>query len=135
MIYDIQILVIILIGFEYFEFFWQKGDTFKAYFQTLSMQYDRGVVYFISLHPSFFFILFCIFALNLESFFLFTIALVKATDIFLKLSLLHKLEQRLPLGNFSPLFQNDFPLSTFTRLMPLILYSFSFYLCLLGTMT
>lgn len=125
---NVENLFIFIVFFEFFEFFWQGGDTLKQFIQNLLHVYQKGIVLFIFLHPSFFFVLFCVFALNLKSPILLVIAIFKFADICFKISLLNRLNNHLPLGNFEAIFENDYPLSTWVKLMPLIMYSTSFYL-------
>ncbi len=127
---DIQNLLICLILCELFEFIWQKGNSFSEYLETLLNAYNRGLIYFICLHPSFFFMLFCIFGLNLSQEVLLVMATFKFVDIGFKISLLHRVQNRLDLGSFSPLLEQDFPLSNLAKLTPAIIYVmlFSFFL-------
>lgn len=123
----------LLIGFitcEFFEFFWQKGDTLKEYMQNLLNTYQNGVIFFICLHPSLFFILFCIFTLNITNPLLFIIGFLKFADVGFKISLLDKLYNNLPLGNFEVVFKQDYPLSVGMRLIPFMLYVSIFFLVL-----
>ncbi len=129
---NMQHLLICLILCELFEFFWQKGDTFRAYIQNLLDVYNKGLIYFICLHLSFFFMLFCIFGLHLSQGALLVMVSFKFVDIGFKISLLNKLQNRLDLGNFTPLFEQDFPLSNFVKLTPLVIYVALFSIFLLN---
>ncbi len=127
---DFQYLLIGLILCEVFEFVWQKGDTFKSYIQNLFYMYKDGLLFFILLHPSFFFILYCIFGLGFESGILYLIAIFKFFDIGTKLSVLKKLDAKEDLGEFAVMFRNDFKMTNAIKLTPMLIYVGSFYLFL-----
>lgn len=128
---NIQNLLLLMICFEFLEFFWQKGEDIKSYMQNLLHIYKNGVIPFACLHVSFFFILFCIFALDIKSPILFLIAIFKYLDISLKISLLNRLTKNLPLGNFGIIFENDYPISIWIKLFPLAIYTTIFYIALM----
>lgn len=127
---DLEFLIIALIVCELFEFFWQKGDTLKEFMQILLEKYNRGVIFFISLHPTLFFILYCIFTLNISNPIIYTIAFLKFADIGFKILLLDKLQNNKPLGSHSILFKEDYNLSFKIKIAPLIMYVSSFFLAL-----
>lgn len=127
---NIQNLLLLMICFEFLEFFWQKGEDIKSYMQNLLRVYQNGVIPFACLHVSFFFILFCIFALDIKSPILLLIAIFKYLDISFKISLLNRLTKNLPLGNFKPILEINYPLSTITKLIPLVIYTTIFYISL-----
>ncbi len=132
MIYQTQNLFIFLILLELFEFFWQKGDNLKEFIQNLFKIYEKSVIFFISLHLSFFFIIFCIFGLNLNSLALYFIALAKFLDICFKIFLLDKIEKNLSLGEFEMLIRHEYPLSIPMKLIPLFTYGSIFYFYVLN---
>ncbi len=130
MIYPIFDLTLTLVAFELFEYFWQKGDSFRAYIGNLLSVYDKSLLLFISLHPSFYFMLYCIFVLKINSFLVFGIAVVKFFDIYTKIAFVKKLSNGEDLGEFEFMVREDVKLSKAIKLLPCLLYSLSFYIAL-----
>lgn len=120
-------LLFFMIFFELFEYFWQKGNDIKSYFITLYKTYIKGVVVFSIFHPSFIFMLFCIFCLGYENIIFYFIALFKAFDICFKIFILHKLQNKQSLGQFSYIFTENFSISNNAKLIPLVFYVSLFY--------
>ncbi len=131
MLYEMESLFIIFICLELFEFFWQKGDSIREFVQNLFSIYDTSLIFFISLHVSFFFVLFCIFALNMTSGILFFIAFFKFADISTKIYILHKIQNAQPLGEIEFILKTNYPLSNTIKLIPLFIYGISFYTSLI----
>ncbi len=123
-------LFICMVLVEAFEFFWQKGESIREYMQNLFNIYQKGVIYFASLHASFIFILFCIFGLNLTSFYAYLIASIKFFDIAFKIHLLNRIDKGLPLGGYEEIITQDAKLSNMSKLISSSTYLFLFYLAL-----
>lgn len=123
-------LIITLFLFEIFELFWQKGNTLYAYINSLLFYYKKSAILFFALHPSFYFILFCIVVLHLKSTLLIIIAMVKGVDIVFKASILNRIDNNLPLNTYEVLLAEDKPLPLALKISPLLIYVALFYFAL-----
>lgn len=121
-------LLIILIFLEAFEIYWQKGRSTHQYIGSLLALYRRNIVLFIAYHPSFYFVLFCMMALENYSFGAFFLAGLKCLDVVFKLLLLDRLANEKHLGAYAPLVQTNQPFPWAMKLTPLVLYPTLFYL-------
>lgn len=123
----LQLCFFILILLELFELFWQKGSTFRKYLVSLFYFYQKSVLLFICMHPSFYFMLFCIILFQSTSPLALFIVGVKMIDIAFKLTLLDRLINHKPLGFFAPLASEDYPLPFGLKLFPVVLYPALFF--------
>lgn len=118
----------ILVFLEVFELFWQKGHNFREYIANLFHHYQKGVIVFILLHPSFYFALYAQFSFNNFSLTASILTLLKAADLSFKLSLMDKIYHKKHLGAFLPLFKSNFPISPLMKASGLMLYPSLFYI-------
>lgn len=123
----LETCVIMLFFLELFELYWQRGNTFRQYLISLFYFYKKSVILFISLHPSFYFVIFSMMLFNNTSFLATSIIIVKMLDIGFKLTLLDRLSNEKPLGFFAPLANADYPLPFGLKLIPALLYPLFFY--------
>lgn len=121
-------LLYVLICLEIFEYLWQKGETLQEYLQALYARYQKGVILFACMHPSFIFMLFCIFALHINSPIIIFIAAIKCMDIVLKISLLQKIDTNQNDLILTNILKQNPPLSTLVKILPMIIYSILFYI-------
>lgn len=121
-------LLTCIILLELFEFFWQKGDTIKEYMQSLMNAFQRGTIFFISLHPSFFFVLFTIFTLNIKSPFLLAVGVLKFVDIGFKIYVLDRMNKGIEV--YQNIFKENIKLSTISKILSSVLYISLFYLAI-----
>lgn len=115
---------------ELFEFFWQKGNSLKDYMQSLLNAFQKSTILFICLHPSFFFVLFCIFALNIKSPFLLAIGGLKFFDIGFKIYILDRVSKGMPLGIYKDMFNENINISNMSKILSSAFYVFLFYLAI-----
>ncbi len=122
-----EFFLIILIFLEIFEIFWQRGKNFREYVTNLFYFYKKGVIIFILLHPTLYFIMFAQIALQNYSFLASLLVLIKIFDIGFKISLMDKIYNNKDLGSFETLLKTDYPLSTGIKGAGLIIYSTIFF--------
>ncbi len=122
-----DLYLLLLICLELFEVFWQRGDTFREYVKNLYSYYERGVLLFILLHPSFFFMLFICIKYENYSFLATVMIVLKALDISVKISLLDKLYNKKDLGIFEVMIKENYPLPFSYKLIGVFLYPVLFY--------
>lgn len=117
-----------MILLELFEFSWQKGSNLQDYMQSLLNAFSKSIIFFILLHPSFLFVLYVIFGLNINSPLLLLIGGLKFFDIGFKIHILDKISKGLPLGAYQDMFNSNINISNSTKLTSSILYVSLFYL-------
>ncbi|MBE0496023.1 MAG: hypothetical protein IBX45_06405 [Campylobacterales bacterium] len=121
-------LLCALILFESFEVMWQQGHSTRRYIATLLQVYSRSVFLFIALHPSFYFVIFCMMYFNVYTSLAWLIVGIKGIDIIVKLVFLDRLATHKHLGVYAPLVSVDQGFPWMMKLLPLLLYSALFYL-------
>ncbi len=119
--------LLIFILLEFFEIYWQRGNNFREYIKNLFNYYQKGVILFISLHPTLYFILFA--QISLQNYNLLTsfLIFVKILDIGFKISLMDKIQNSRDLGTFKVLIETNQPLSIGLKFVGLIFYSTLFF--------
>jgi hypothetical protein len=124
-----QVIFIIYISCELFELFYvQKGETVSSYILNLSRLYERGIVYFLCMHPSFYAAIFAAIYFNNFSFLIMLLIILKASDIILKLILLDKIAKAEPLGIFAQMLERDIPLNFPLKAAVTLFYAVIFYI-------
>ncbi|WP_024954274.1 hypothetical protein [Sulfurospirillum arcachonense] len=124
---NIQLFLIILIFLEIFELFWQRGKNFRDYVGNLFYFYKKGVIFFILLHPSLYFVIFAQMSFQNYSFLSSLLILIKFLDISFKMSLMDKIYKKKDLGAFAPLLKANYPLSIGIKGAGLIIYPTIFF--------
>ena len=119
---------IILFSLELFELFWQRGSTLFEYIRSLLRIYQKSIVLFLFLHPSFYFMLFCLVLFNTESTLFLSMLIMKMIDIAMKIQLLDRLIYNKPLGFFEPMAKANQALPLGVKVLPAFLYSSIFYI-------
>jgi small-conductance mechanosensitive channel len=123
----VGLLLLLLIFLEVFEIFWQRGKSFKEYVENLFWFYKKGIIIFILLHPTLYFVMFAQILLQNWSFLASLLVLVKVFDVGFKISLMDKIYNNKDLGSFKSLMEVDFPISMSIKGIGLILYSLLFF--------
>ncbi|MDR2635516.1 MAG: hypothetical protein LBC08_01670, partial [Campylobacteraceae bacterium] len=126
---DFQSIFVIYIICELFELFYtQKGDTLSVYITNLLGLYERGIVRFLCMHPSFYAAIFAAIYLNNFSFLIAGLIIIKAFDIILKLMLLDRIVKVKPLGIFAQMIERDIPLNFSLKMALTLFYAVIFYI-------
>jgi hypothetical protein len=121
-------LLCALIFFEFFEVVWQQGHSTRRYIATLLQVYSRSIFLFIALHPSFYFVIFCMMYAHVYTPLAWLLVSIKGLDIVVKLVFLDRLATHKHLGVYAPLVNVDQGFPWMMKLIPLVLYSILFYL-------
>ncbi|MBN2964671.1 hypothetical protein JWV37_07755 [Sulfurospirillum sp. T05] len=121
-------LLLALVFFELFEVLWQQGRSTRQYLTTLLRVYQRHILLFIALHPSFYFVLLCMMLFNAYTFAAWLLLGIKGVDIVIKLLFLDRLSQHKDLGPYGVLVWTDQPFPLILKLVPLAIYVVLFYL-------
>lgn len=124
---QISFFLMMLIFLEIFELLWQKGATFQEYLKNLFYFYNKGAMFFILLHPTFYFSLFCQMLFDNYSVLATLLTLIKFFDITFKISLMDKLYKNKDLGFFKEAVQENLPLPKYLKSSGLILYPILFF--------
>ncbi len=124
---DIQFFLITLIFLEIFEVYWQQGKSFRNYISNLFFFYKKGVMIFILLHPTLYFIMFAQISFQNYSFLASLLVIIKILDIGLKISLMDRIYNKKDLGSFEALIKADYPLSLGIKSAGLIIYPTIFF--------
>ena len=80
--------IVLMIIFELYEASWQKSSTFKGMIENILKRYQKGQINFFLSHPSYWYILFVVFKLNILNFWITVILFLKTIDIVFKLWLI-----------------------------------------------
>jgi len=107
--------------------YWQKGKSFRAYVDNLFFFYKKGVIVFILLHPTLYFILFAQIAFQNYSFLISLLIIIKILDIGFKITLMDKIYNNKDLGAFKMMLEADYPISLGIKGTGLIIYSTLFF--------
>jgi len=124
---NIQLFLLMLICLEIFEIFWQRGRSFRDYIDNLFYFYKKGVIVFILLHPSLYFVIFSQIVFQNTSLLASLLVLIKFFDIGFKISLMDKIYNNRDLGSFKTLLEADYPLSMGIKGAGLIIYPILFF--------
>ena len=81
-------LIIIMIILELIEAHLQKAETLKEMIEKLYLYYDKSVFLFFIIHPTFYFVLFVSFYLDILDFYIVAILTIKTFDMFFKIELI-----------------------------------------------
>ena len=124
---EVKLSLLILIFLELFEFSWQKGTNFQEYVKNLFSFYNRGVILFILLHPTLYFVIFVQMYFDNFSLLATSITLIKVLDIGTKISFMDKLYNKKKLGDFEVLLKENYAIPLPFKMLGLILYPTLFF--------
>jgi len=127
MLSSAQLFLLILISLEIFEIFWQRGTNFREYIENLFHFYKKGIILFISLHPSLYFILFAQIVLQNYNILTSILIFIKIVDIGFKISLMDKIQNSKDLGPFKTVIETNYPMPLGLKSIGLIFYSTLFF--------
>lgn len=121
---DIISLFFIFIAIEIFESNWQKSDSLYGVIYNNYKVYKKSILFFFFLNPSFIYSIFLVIYLHNNSFLMLSIIGVKFLDISLKLNIMKKIDENLPLENVMPNIKMGF----LFRYLNVIIYPLTFIL-------
>ncbi|TLP37088.1 hypothetical protein [Arcobacter arenosus] len=119
---DFLSLFLIFIALELFESNWQKSDTLHGVLYNNYSIYQKGIIYFFLLNPSFIYSIFLVIFLQNNGFLMLSIVGLKFLDIAFKLNLLTKMAQGVDLQEIMPNIQMNF----IFRYMNALIYPLTF---------
>jgi len=120
---DFLSLFLIFIALELFESNWQKSDTLHGVLHNNYSIYQKGIIYFFLLNPSFIYSIFLVIFLQNNGFLMLSIVGLKFLDIAFKLNLLTKMSQGIDLQEIMPNIQMNF----IFRYMNALIYPITFF--------
>lgn len=115
----ILILFFVFIAFELYETVWQKSQSFLELLGKNYYFYKKGIFTYLSMNPSFFYVIFLIFALGFDDFWMYSILVIKFIDIVFKIFLMQKIEKN---ENIDMLLNEDLKLNVVLRYLNTIIY-------------
>ncbi|MCK9161204.1 MAG: hypothetical protein RBQ81_04130 [Arcobacteraceae bacterium] len=115
----ILILFFVFIAFELYETVWQKSQSFLELLEKNYYFYKKGIFTYLSMNPSFFYVIFLIFALGFDDFWMYSILVIKFIDIVFKIFLMQKIEKN---ENIDMLLNEDLKLNVVLRYLNTIIY-------------
>lgn len=118
----IEQFFIILVILEIFEISWQKGKNFRDYISSLFSFYKKGVIFFILLHPTLYFVIFAQITLQNYSFLASSLVIIKFLDLSFKISLMDKIYNNKNLGSFEPLLKGNYNIPAGFKFIGIIIY-------------
>ena len=119
--------LIILIFLEFFEISWQKGKNFRDYVSNLFGYYKKGIIFFMLLHPTLYFILFAQMSLQNYSVLASILVMIKVVDVGFKISLMDKIYNKKDLGSFEPLLKENYDIPSGMKLLGIVIYPTLFF--------
>jgi hypothetical protein len=119
---DFLSLFLIFIALELFESNWQKSDTLHGVLYNNYSIYQKGIIYFFLLNPSFIYSIFLVIFLQNNGFLMLSIVGLKFLDIAFKLNLLTKMAQGVDLQEIMPNIQ----MNLIFRYMNALIYPITF---------
>lgn len=120
-IYIVLISVFILL--EIFESNWQKAPTLHGVMYNNYAMYQKSVLFYFLINPTFIYSLFLSFYLNLFNFWMSSIIVIKFIDIAFRLHIISKLTKGFELNEFIPI---DINMNNVYRYLNVIIYPLSF---------
>jgi len=119
--------LIILICLEIFEISWQKGENFRDYISNLFGFYKKGIIFFLLLHPTLYFILFAQISLQNYSIIASILVMIKVIDVGFKISLMDKIYNNRDLGSFELLLKENYNIPVGMKFLGILLYPILFF--------
>lgn len=124
---EVQLFLLMLIFFELFELFWQKGTNFRDYITNLFYFYKKGIILFILLHPTLYFIIFAQIAFENYNTLAIFLIIIKILDLGFKINLMDKVFNEKNLGSFEPLLKQNYKIPLMLKSGGLIIYPTIFF--------
>ena len=124
---EVQLFLLMLIFLEIFELFWQKGTNFRDYVKNLFYFYKKGIIFFILLHPTLYFIIFAQIAFQNYSILTTLLIIIKILDVVFKIHLMDKIFNKKDLGSFELLLKQNYKIPYMWKTAGLIIYPTIFF--------
>lgn len=119
----ILFLFFLFIALELFEVNWQKSDTLYGIIYNNYLLYQKSLFTFFIFNPTFFYALFLLVYLNIDSMLLIAIAVIKFIDIVFKISMMKKLSNGERMEDIMPM---NAKMSFLFRYMNVLVYPVTF---------
>ncbi|MCK5111180.1 MAG: hypothetical protein KAQ94_06635 [Arcobacteraceae bacterium] len=126
---ELFIFIIIFAGLEVFESNWQKADTFYGVIKNNYIVYQKSLLLYFFLNPTFIYTLFLSFYLNNFTFWMSSIIVLKFADISFRLHLMQKIDKDEPLSDIIPI---DMSMNNYLRYINVVIYPLCFIFANLG---
>ena len=120
-------LFFLFVALELFEANWQKSDTLYGVIYNNFLVYQKSLFTFFILNPTFFYVLFLTIYLQLDSFLMYTILIVKFADVAFKISMMKKLSEGKKLEDVMPV---NVKMGFLYRYMNVLIYPLTFLFAL-----
>lgn len=124
---EVQFFLVMLIFLEFFELFWQKGSNFQEYIKNLFYFYKKGIILFILLHPTLYFIIFTQITFQNYTLLASFLVVLKFLDIGFKISIMDKIFDNKDLGSFEPMLVQNYSIPKVLKFAGLIIYPTLFF--------
>ncbi len=123
MLDSILICVIVFISLEVFESNWQKADSFYGVIENNYKVYQKGLIVYFLLNPTFVYSLFLAFYLNNFGFWISSIIVLKFADISFRLHLMQKIQKDESIQEIIPM---DMNMNIYLRYINVVIYPLCF---------
>lgn len=120
-------LFFLFVALELFEANWQKSDSLYGVIYNNFLVYQKSLFTFFILNPTFFYVLFLIIYLTLDSFLMYAILAVKFLDVAFKISMMKKLSEGRKLEEVMPV---NVKMGFLYRYMNVVIYPLTFLFAL-----
>lgn len=120
-------LFFLFVALELFEANWQKSDSLYGVIYNNFLVYQKSLFTFFILNPTFFYALFLIIYLKMDSFLMYTILIVKFADVAFKISMMKKLSEGKKLEDVMPV---NVKMGFLYRYMNVVIYPLTFLFAL-----
>lgn len=116
---SLLILVVIFILLEFYESSWQKSDTFFGLIEKNYFIYQKGIFSYLGMNPTFFYVIFLIFGIGYQGFWMISVFILKFIDILFRLYMMKKIAQN---EDLELLLSSDMKMNIFLRYFNVIIY-------------
>ncbi len=124
---NILFLFAIFMALELFEAYWQKADDIYGLIYNNYLVYKKSIFNFLLFNPTFFYVLFLIIYLDINSLLLYSIAGVKFVDLYFRITMVKRLDESHKMEEIIPV---NVKMSIFYRYLNTIIYPITFLFAL-----
>lgn len=124
---NIIFLFALFVALELFESNWQKSDSLYGIIYNNYLVYQKSFFNFLILNPSFFYVLFLTIYLNLNSFLMYVMIVIKFTDVAFRISIIKKLNDGIKLEEIITV---NIKMGFFYRYLNVIIYPITFLIAI-----
>jgi len=115
----IYVLILVFILLELFESNWQKAPTLHGVMNNNYAMFQKSVITYFLLNPTFIYSIFLVFYLNLFNFWMSSIVIIKFLDIGFRLHLITKMNKGISLNEILPM---DIQMNSYFRYLNVVIY-------------